>query len=159
VPFSIEFRGLKELRAKLGPDLYAPEVRKAIEASLVDIEQTAKRLAPRDTGALRASITHKLGRAPLAGGFGWVGSRLPYAAVVHNGRRPGSRPPPSGAIAAWLGRRGGDPRLAFVVARAIGRRGTRPRPFLTDALARSRGKIDKHLADAGRAIQRKWERK
>lgn len=156
MPFSIEIRGLDELRAKVGPDLYRPPVRKAVERGLKEIEDTAKRLAPKDTGALRASITHHLDRAPIGGAFGWVGSALPYAAAVHEGRRPGSRMPPVSAIAAWLGRRGGDTRLAFVVARAIGRRGIKGRPFLKDALERSRGKVDSYLKDAADAIERRW---
>jgi hypothetical protein len=88
-----------------------------------------------------------------------VGSDLPYAAAVHEGRRPGARQPPSGPIRAWLGRRGGDPRLAFVVARAIGRRGIKARPFLRDAFERSRRAVDKHLDDAATAIERAWSQK
>lgn len=54
----------------------------------------------------------------------------PYAGIIEEGRRPGSKPPPVDVIAAWLKRKkigAGTPAqikgMAFVVARAIGRRG------------------------------------
>jgi hypothetical protein len=159
VPFSVQVTGLDALRAKVGPDLHDKHVRKAMEASLRDIEDLARKLAPKDTGALRASITHKLQRAPIGGSYGWVGSDLPYAAAVHEGRRAGARQPPSGPIRGWLLRKGADPRLAFVVARAIGRRGIAPRRFLADAFERSRRAVDKHLDDAATAIERAWSQK
>jgi len=66
---------------------------------------------------------------------GTVGATAPHALVVHNGRRPGRRMPPTSVIEDWLRRKH---RLsqqeakarAFPVARAIGKRGVRGTPFI-----------------------------
>lgn len=93
----------------------------------------AKEGWPVDEGRLRSSTTWQLGR-DARGLVARIGTPVEYALVVHEGRRPGQRPPPSNVIAGWLRRNGADPRLAFVVARSIGVRGTRPHPALRDAL-------------------------
>ena len=69
-----------------------------------------------------------------------------YAVFIENGRRPGSKPPPTSIILQWIQRKRitGRPRnnkvisnnqLAFLIARAIGRNGISPKPFLSNATA------------------------
>lgn len=109
------------------------DVAKDLARRAVAVTSAAKEGWPVDEGRLRSSTTWQLGH-DARGLVARVGTPVEYALVVHEGRRPGQRPPPSAAIAGWLRRNGADPRLAFVVARAIGQRGTRPHPALRDAL-------------------------
>lgn len=112
------------------------EMRTAMTTSLVLVEGEMKRLAPRDTGRLQGSITHKI----TGGGSSLTGVVAPgvrYGYWVEYGRRPGKRPPID-AISGWARRHGGNP---FMIARAIGRRGTRKQPFVAPALQKHEGKI------------------
>jgi hypothetical protein len=63
----------------------------------------------------------------------------PYAAVIEEGRRPGSKMPPRGIIEHWARRRLGvgekeAKSLDFVIRRAIAERGLLPRKVLERAL-------------------------
>jgi hypothetical protein len=153
---TVEIKGLdKLLRKSDGRYLLGGPLRDAFEAVGLTIEGAAKERAPVDRGQLRAGIGHQVDRGIVPQ---WVeiGTRnIPYARPVHDGRRPGSMPPVQ-AIAAWVARKGidADP---FVIARAIGRHGTKPRPFLTDALAAERPKVQGFFDQAAKAIEDKWQ--
>lgn len=107
----------------------------AMRESAVLIQSYAKLYAPVFRGLLRVSIAQNVadegGRVVAE-----VGSGLPYASVVEEGRNPwpGKMPPPNGDLRTWARRKLGDERLAFVVARAIKRRGYRAQPYLRPAL-------------------------
>lgn len=156
--------GLEPFLARLasGDAVIERELRTAMHEATLMVERDAKASVPRDTGTLYRSIISEVDRGPVLRGRVGVlhGPATQYARVVEEGRRAGSRPPPSAAIARWLGRKGGDPAMAFVVARSIGRRGIKARPFLGPAVAKNRAPIQalferardrlvKHLAGKG----------
>lgn len=138
VALELKTVGLTSLQKRLGGagKETQSEMRSAMTASLILLEGEMKRLAPRDTGRLQGSMTHRIegGGSNLTGK---VGPSVRYGYWVEHGRRPG-RAPPIGAISGWARRHGVHP---FVVARAIARRGTRPQPFAAPALHTHRGKI------------------
>ncbi|MCX5786054.1 MAG: HK97 gp10 family phage protein [Elusimicrobia bacterium] len=108
---------------------------RAMRESAVLLQSYAKLYAPVFRGLLRVSIAQNVteeGNRII----GEVGSGLPYASVIEEGRNPwsGAMPPPSGDLRTWARRKLGDERLAFVVARAIKRRGFRAQPYLKPAL-------------------------
>ena len=104
----------------------------AMRESAILIQSLAKLNAPVFRGLLRVSIAQNVAEDG-ARIVGEVGSGLPYASVIEEGRSAGWFPPPS-ALKAWARRKLGDERLAFVVARAIKRRGFHARPYLRPAL-------------------------
>jgi hypothetical protein len=109
----------------------------AMKEAAVLIQSLAKLNAPVFRGMLRVSIAQNVAEDG-ARIVGEVGSGLPYASVVEDGRNPwAGRQPPSGPgsdLRTWARRKLGDERLAFVVARAIKRRGFRAQPYLRPAL-------------------------
>jgi hypothetical protein len=153
---TIKIEGLDKLLRKAdGRYMLGGALRSAFERVGYQVEGAAKERAPVDRGQLRAGIGHKVdgGEIPQ-----WVeiGTRnIPYAPVIHEGRRPGSFPPVQ-AIAAWCARKSitVDP---FVIARSIARKGTKARPFLTDALAASTPKIQGFFTTAAKEIEAKWQ--
>ena len=104
----------------------------AMREAAVLIQSLAKLNAPVFRGMLRVSIAQNVAEDG-ARIVGEVGSGLPYASVIEEGRSSGWFPPPS-ALKAWARRKLGDERLAFVVARAIKRRGFHAQPYLRPAL-------------------------
>jgi phage gpG-like protein len=134
--FHMDIPGLSGFvqRFKGADKIVLDELQKAGKRAGLAVEAGAKRIVAVDTGNLRRSITST--QSP----FGTtvtplmtttlVGTTVPYARVVEFGRGAGKTPPPSGVIAAWLSRKGGDPKAAYAVARAIGARGIKARAFL-----------------------------
>jgi HK97 gp10 family phage protein len=99
------------------------------------VTRDAKRLAPVDTGRLRASITPDV-RKVSSGFEGVVGSNVVYAPYVETGTRP--HWPPQGALATWARRHGWkEADIRFV----IGTRGTRAQPYLVPAFVDNADKI------------------
>lgn len=106
------------------------------------VAATARRLAPKDTGVLAGSLmVSALGTAVEM--TGTVVSPLAYAPTMEFGRRPGSKPPPKGALRGWMDR---HPAPAWVLERyptdearedalrfSIAARGIVPHPFLRPA--------------------------
>lgn len=142
------------------------------EATLL-LEGEVKRRTPIGvTEAARGSIAGEVRYgAGLNGGtvVGLIGSPLPYVRVIEEGRRPGQRPPPVGALELWVrrkikktGPRGGRKSLsvaearglAFVIARAIGRRGTKPVRMFEEALQQNEPRLEAIFARAGYQIAR-----
>lgn len=148
--------GLAEIVEKLqgegGGRLFAAPLRRGLTTSALLVQGEAQRLVPVDTGNLRRTITHRVDGAAIPT-FAIIGTNAPYAQAVHDGRKRGSMPPIQ-ALLGWA-RRHGIP--AFLAARAIGRKGTRARPFLTDAMAAMRGKVDQALAAAAHEIEQTWK--
>ena len=79
------------------------------------------------------------------------------------GRRPGSRPPPVGAIARWVVRKGVASEaqaksIAFLIARAIGARGLKPRYVMTGALQELSRYLQQEVDDILTAVHEgKWK--
>lgn len=98
------------------------------------IRNEALPLVPVDENRLRADVHVELSADPAGNLSAWVGSRLKYAAAVHNGSRPHF--PPVAALLGWVRRHGMPPGAAYAIAQKIGRDGAPPHPFLTTALRR-----------------------
>lgn len=143
--------------AGAGP-IVVDEITKAMNRSVLSVERSAKQVVPVDTGTLRRSITHEVRPSPGMV-VGRVGSNVPYARYVEEGRAAGSMPPPD-ALArdlqgGWLRRHGIPNELAFVVARAIARRGIKPRPYLKPAIKTNRMAIEREFAQVPRRVIRR----
>ena len=134
-----------------GPAILAGALYREAEAVML----AAKRLAPSDLGALRASgqvqppvIT--AGGIEVTMGFGDAATG--YAVYVHEGTGPAvGRPafmPPVDVIRAWAVRHGMPAEAGFAVARAIGRRGLRPLKYLERPLLEAARDMEARLAGA-----------
>lgn len=151
VSLSAEVRGRLEAEQKIAQvvrDLKGEPFLRAMRDSTLQVSRTAKRLAPVDTGRLRASITPEV---RLSGNnvLGVVGSNVTYAPFVELGTKP--HWVPAGALAGWARRHNMNP---YVVARAIARRGTQPVRFLWRAYEKHADRIQQRLEDAVERIVR-----
>ena len=115
--------------------------RAAMEESLAYLQSEVRAGMPVDQGIGRGSVFAEV-RGSAANLRGVVGSAQLHVAVLEKGRRPGSTPPPVGPIRAWLARKGGDARLAFVVARSIGRRGTKAHRMFQKTAEKGQGRVE-----------------
>ncbi len=167
-----------EQRLQRYPAVQEAQLRRALTASLLLVEGTARQLAPQDTRRLSGSITHDItGTYPTL--VGRVGPSVQYGRNVEFGRRAGARMPPVDALLGWVRRhwapsiraeariaaarfpgrersrawrQAGQDALrskAFVLARAIARRGIPPHPFMRPAFERNRVAINGIFARAG----------
>lgn len=117
------------------------ELTRAMTRSVIQVEADAKRAVPTDTHNLQRSITHTV-QATDDHVVGKVGTNVPYAQTVEDGRRAGAAMPPAGALLGWMGRKSIPAEAEYVIRRAIGRRGIPGRPYLRKALAENASKID-----------------
>ncbi len=116
------------------------EMVRGMKRATLHVEGRAKRHVPVDTGHLRRSLTSQV--KPFSGGVrGVVGTNVPYAKAVEQGRRPGAEQPPTGPDLAGWARRHGMAGLEYVIARSIAWRGTKARPYLSRALKELRPQI------------------
>ena len=145
-----EIRGLKETQAKMTQvvkDLQGPPMVNGMRQATLIVLADAKRLAPVDTGRLRASITPEV-RQQSNVVQGIVGSNVMYAPFVETGTRP--HWPPQGALATWARRHGMTEALIRFI---IGTRGTRKHPYLQPALEKNVDRIFKLIgATVGRIV-------
>ena len=146
-----EIRGLQELQAeaeRITLELHGPPMLEAMRDCALLVHNEAKRLAPVDTGRLRASITPEVrGDGKVVQGI--VGSNVQYAAYMEAGTRP--HWPPVGALEGWARR---HKISAYLVARAIARRGTKAYRYFEGALERHEGDIRRKIGDAVAGIVR-----
>lgn len=124
----------REIEQKIA-ETHGSEMLAAIRTATLLVQRDAKRLAPVDTGRLRASITPSVSQYGETI-EGVVGSNVTYAPYMELGTRP--HWPPPGALAVWARRHGTS---EFLVARAIARRGTKARKFLERAFEQNIGRI------------------
>jgi HK97 gp10 family phage protein len=111
------------LRRALGRQ--SADVRRAVVATGVDVQNEARRRCPVDTGRLRSSIVHRVesdGRSTSVE----VGSNVNYAADVEYGTAPHVIVPRNKKALYWKG-------AAHPVAK-VNHPGTRPQPFMGPAL-------------------------
>ena len=149
----IEIRvpGADELARKLSnPDAVRIPMANFLKKSGYVVEAEAKRIAPVDTGRLRASIATKVSDVEAV-----VSPRVDYAPYVEFGTRPHF--PPLSALQPWARRHGFGPAGAFLVARAIARRGTRARLFMTGAAKTSLTAIHGFVNDMAQEIRARLE--
>ena len=102
----------------------------------------ARRLAPVDTGRLRASIMPEV-KSMNNEIMGIVGSNVVYAPYMELGTRAHWAPP--GALALWARRHGVS---EFVIRRAIAMRGTKARKFLQGGFEKNKIEIVRRIEQA-----------
>lgn len=147
---TLEEQGLKELRRKLQPELYAEAVEKIIKGLVTLGWATAGRKAPYFTGALKRSI-----HAEAKPTMGRVFSNLNYAVPVEYGRSPNRTPPPVGPLRRWASKKGIN---VYALAKSIGRRGIKGRFFMKAALEAMRIKAPVFIRVASADIAKRWSR-
>jgi phage gpG-like protein len=107
-------------------DIGRQVLRRAGDLAMREAQTNARQF--RDSGALLNSLQARATDMDAV-----IGSALPYAQAVEEGRRAGARQPPMEALEDWANRQGIDPDALYVIARAIGRRGIEGRLFLQRA--------------------------
>ena len=134
------------------PQEFERAAREGIGKSVIDIEGSAKRNAPVDTGLLRSSIGHEV-KSTFGEITGIIGTDVEYAPHMEYGTTHTRMPPPS-ALDVWA-RRHGFPN-GFVVARAILRKGgLRARRFMQKAFDQHKHEVQPNLEAAfARALKR-----
>lgn len=148
-------------------------------AAIQDSGEHAKPYPLHDTGELLNSFAPTPVQITGTQVEGVVGTQLPYALVMEEGRTPGKRPPPVGPIRLWaqrkfggairavrglatargfsdLGRRTVAEGLAFVIARSIGRKGIQARHFVRNALVAVDAEVRFILSSAVEDYTREW---
>jgi len=141
----IEFVGLSETIENLDrieQDLTGAPIVNAMQDATLYVTRDARKNAPVDQGALRASIMPSV-TSTSNSVTGVVGSNKVYAPPQEYGTRPFW--PPTAALEGWARRHG---TVAFLVARAIARRGIRARRYLSKALDDNREKIIRRFKEA-----------
>lgn len=147
----IEVKGLKETQRKVEQvvrDLHGAPMLNAMRDATLLVQRDARKLAPVDTGRLRASITPQV-RTRGNNLEGVVGSNVKYAPYMELGTRPHF--PPLAALEVWAAR---HHTTAYAVCRAIARRGTKARRFLQNAFLQNRDRIVLRLNRAVKDIVR-----
>lgn len=166
--FAVSLGGFKELEGKLKNLTTAlkVDVGDEINASVIKIENQAKRLAPVNFGQLRGSIAHSKDSELTYS----VAANASYSAYVEFGTGPQVNVPAdfksyaqqfkgkSGgkfkdmveALTLWVKRKGigngkNDKGLAYVIALSILRKGMRPQPFLVPAYEMEKPKLIQRL--------------
>ena len=76
-----KLEGLDKLEARLNPAKFEKTVEKLITRGLLIFERQAKQIAPKKTGHLRKSISHRLENKTK----GLIGPNVPYAAIQEFG--------------------------------------------------------------------------
>jgi hypothetical protein len=158
--FALDISGIKGVEAAIKKiDTKATKgLSDEMAASAINIERSAKRMAPGNLGKLRQSINHDTGNSLFKSVF----STVEYAPYVEFGTRGKARIP-SGfeafaaqykgkgakgawkAIEFWIKRKGIDPKLTFVIFRAIMRNGISPQPFMIPSYEKEKPALLKRL--------------
>lgn len=133
ITISVDTRQLGRFHRLTGPEL-AKRAAMAVDETAAKIASMAVRDAPRDTGALAASITWDTWGTPN-NVWGRVFSPLPYALAMEYGRKPGGPMPPKGELLRWMARHDIPESAEDAIRRKIAIKGIAPRPFLRPALA------------------------
>ena len=134
----IEVRGLKEARARMlhiAEQLSGVPMAQAMKDAALYVTAGARRLAPVDTGRLRASIIPEI-RVMTNEVVGVVGSNVVYAPYMEFGTRPHWAPP--GALSTWARRHG---RTEFYIRSLIATRGLKPRKYLQGGFEANKTRI------------------
>ena len=158
--FALDISGIKQVEDAIKKiDAKASKgLSDEMSAAALNIEKSAKRMAPGNLGKLRQSINHDTGNSLFKSVF----STVEYAPYVEFGTR-GKAKIPAGfeafaaqykgkgakgawkAIEFWIKRKGIDPKLTFVIFRAIMRNGIAPQPFMIPAYEKEKPALLKRL--------------
>ena len=158
--FALDISGIKGVEAAIKKiDAKATKgLSDELAASAINIERSAKRLAPGNLGKLRQSINHDTGNSLFKSVF----STVEYAPYVEFGTRGKARIPAGyeafaaqykgkgakgawKAIEFWIKRKGIDPKLTFVIFRSIMRNGISPQPFMIPSYEKEKPALLKRL--------------
>lgn len=139
--------------AASSPRLIEREFERAnLEAAAI-VETAANRFVRRDQGTYEQGWQRPETRF---GGDAAVTTILAndaaHAATLEEGRRPNAGLPPVAVIAAWLGRKGGDPEAAWPVAKAIDARGIEKTEPVGKALRATSSRVERVYDFAGGRI-------
>lgn len=159
---------IRELLDRFGADVVAAAQRNLGATRTV----RGKKRRSVATGTLKDNLTFKNRTRynnPILE-FTAKGRAKDYAGFVHDGRKPGSRPPPVEPILKWMrvkpirlrSREGGFVKAteqgmrsaAFAIARSIGRRGIEPNPYFSDAIT---SELEKYGPDFLAALKKEIE--
>jgi hypothetical protein len=161
--WAMEIKGLPELMKKLS--LITDPFFVALDDLTNFAEQETRAGAKPHAGDLGTlsrgqMIRHELSApgTPLSQLHAKVYTRSPIVIAADQGRDPGGRMPPVGALARWAPRHGINERRAFFLARAIGRRGSKPIEFFRKALEKTAHEADAVLRETARKIERDWSK-
>ena len=138
--FRVSAPDLKQFgdRAGQAAKLVKPEMRTAMQRSVLMVQREAQRETPVVTGTLRRSLTTEA--TPERG---TVGTNIPYARAVHDGR--GEVRPVRAKVLRWVTADG-----TVVFARRSGP--TRGKPFLFGPFRRLQPQIRKEFAQVPKRI-------
>ncbi len=162
----VEVKNLREVQRqteKLVRGLQGPHIWMGMSRATLLVQGEAKRLAPVNTGRLRASILPSVERSHLTL-RGVVGTPVSYAAAVEFGRKAGKMPPVE-AIERWVhlkrlavpagkkymskkSREGSERQIAWAIALNIARHGTKPHPYLLPAFENKKDQITQIIGEA-----------
>jgi phage gpG-like protein len=138
VSVDIEVRGLLEVQrnlTRIAEELSGAPMVQAMQEAALYVTADARRLAPVDTGRLRASIIPDV-RMMTNEVVGVVGSNVVYAPYMEFGTRPHWAPP--GALSTWARRHG---RTEFYIRSLIATRGLKPRKYLQGGFEANKTRI------------------
>lgn len=152
--FEIEITGLNDLMkwADKYPALSEKHINKAINRTLIKIQDQAKRNAPSgDTQQLRQNWILKMGRFAGSLESGAKNKGYQYGRVVEFGRTAGKPLPVKNnpMFITWATRRGLNP---YAVAKSIKKKGIKGRPFFQPAIDQSKQFADQQFGKALEAI-------
>jgi len=135
----VRISGVQEAVAKLKQyDVRKQQgVRRVVAESAFNIEKTAKKRAPVDTGRLRSSITSDFKNSGFSAE---TKAATFYAIYVEFGTSPHF--PPVAALRGWAKRHRAS---EWAVARGIARRGTPAQPFLYPAFLQEKPRFIRNL--------------
>jgi len=158
--FALDISGIKQVEDAIKKiDIKASKgLSDEMSAAALNIEKSAKRMAPGNLGKLRQSINHDTGNSLFKSVF----STVDYAPYVEFGTRGKARIPAGfeafaaqykgkgakgawKAIEFWIKRKGIDPKLTFVIFRSIMRNGIAPQPFMIPAYEKEKPALLKRL--------------
>ena len=135
------------------------ELVRAMDKTVMKIEQNVLPFVPVDRGRLRGSIGSDVQEISSLSIIGRVGSSLRdevYPKVMEFGREPGGRFPPMEPITAWVRRvilrnetdEAKIRSVSFLVARKIAKNGIKAREFLKQGFEKSVDDVKEYFAEA-----------
>lgn len=152
----IELRNLDELRRAVDPVIFTEEVEATVREAAIFTEG---RVRERSFATHDTSATARSWASEVRGMSATVYSPLMSALIEEEGRRPGGRMPPPGALRGWAQRHGfpTNSGALFMLARSIARRGRPGRFYLRAATKDLEERMPSMLVDTARRIQARFE--